>query len=70
MRDIMSGKIATNEIIEVNMNNLVKLDRQYQALVNMRDVAGLAALASLAASVNQTCVARKAAQAARILTSC
>lgn len=67
MRDIMSGKIAKNDVIEANMNNLVQLDRQYQVLVSMRDADGLAALAVLASSVNQTSVARKAAQAARIL---
>ena len=67
MRDIMSGKIAKNDVIEANINNLVQLDRQYQVLVSMRDADGLAALAVLASSVNQTSVARKAAQAARIL---
>lgn len=63
-RNIYMGKMANNDTILANMDTLVRLDKQYQSLLASRDRAGLIELAEVARAHKQTCVARKASQAA------
>jgi len=63
-RNPFMGRMASNDTILANMDTLVRLDQQYQALLATRDRVGLIELAEVTRAHKQTCVEKRAAKAA------
>ena len=63
----MRGRMPNQPVIDRNVDNLVRLDAEYQRLVSARDHGGLLELIDRAADCGIFPVARKAFEAAREL---